>query len=96
MRPPFFSIVLPTYNRAHFLVNSIGSVLSQNFRDWELLIIDDGSTDNTKEVAQNWVAKDSRFVYLHKENGGVSSARNFGIEKAETLGEGKLWYSKRL
>jgi hypothetical protein len=65
------------------LDEALQSICNQTYTDWECSIVDDGSTDNTKEVAQNWVAKDSRFVYLHKENGGVSSARNFGIEKAK-------------
>jgi glycosyltransferase involved in cell wall biosynthesis len=80
---PLVSIIVPCYNLAQYLDEALQSICNQTYTDWECSIVDDGSTDNTKEVAQNWVAKDSRFVYLHKENGGVSSARNFGIEKAK-------------
>jgi glycosyltransferase involved in cell wall biosynthesis len=81
---PLVSIIVPCYNLAQYLDEALLSIYNQTYTDWECSIVDDGSSDNTKEVAQNWVAKDSRFVYLHKENGGVSSARNFGIEKAKS------------
>ena len=81
---PLVSIIVPCYNLAQYLDEALLSIYNQTYTDWECTIVDDGSQDNTKEVAQNWVAKDSRFVYLYKENGGVSSARNFGIEKANS------------
>lgn len=81
---PLVSIIVPCYNLAQYLDEALLSIYNQTYTDWECSIVDDGSQDNTKEVAQNWVAKDSRFVYLHKENGGVSRARNFGIEKAKS------------
>jgi len=74
---PFFSIVVPTYNRAHFLSKMIESVLSQTFIDWELVIVDDGSTDNTKELIEKYT--DSRIRYLWQENQERSAARNNGI-----------------
>lgn len=74
------SIILPTYNRAHLIQTAIDSVLTQKFEDWELIIVDDGSTDNTKEiVAAN---QDERIIYLYQENAERSVARNKGIEKA--------------
>jgi glycosyltransferase involved in cell wall biosynthesis len=80
---PLVSIIVTCYNLAKYLDEALQSIYNQTYTDWECIIVDDGSSDNTKEVAQNWESKDSRFVYLHKENGGVSSARNFGIEKAK-------------
>lgn len=76
------SIIVPCYNQAQYLDECLQSVLDQTYSYWECLIIDDGSPDNTEEVAKKWVVKDARFKYFKKENGGVASARNFGIEKA--------------
>lgn len=81
MRPPLFSIIIPTYNRAHFLSGAIESVLNQTCSDWELLIIDDGSTDNTKEVVLNY--PDRRIRYVHQKNAERSAARNNGIQHAK-------------
>lgn len=78
---PFFSIILPTYNRAHFLPKAIESVLAQTFDDWELVIVDDGSTDNTKEVVVSY--KDPRIIYIYQENQERSAARNNGIIHAK-------------
>lgn len=77
---PFFSVILPTYNRAHFLPKAIESVLGQTFADWELIIVDDGSTDNTKEVVAAYA--DSRVVYHYQQNQERSAARNNGIKQA--------------
>ena len=77
------SIIVPCYNLAQYLDEALQSIYNQTYTDWECIIVDDGSSDNTKEITQNWESKDSRFVYLYKENGGVSSARNLGIEKAK-------------
>ncbi len=74
------SIILPTYNRADYIRSALDSVFSQTFRNWELVIIDDGSTDDTVAVINEY--DDSRIVYLYQENRGVSAARNHGIEKA--------------
>lgn len=77
------SIIIPCYNQDEYLDEALQSVFNQTYVDWECLIIDDGSPDNTEERAKIWVEKDSRFRYFYKENGGVSSARNFGIAKAK-------------
>jgi glycosyltransferase involved in cell wall biosynthesis len=74
------SIVVPCYNQAHYLDESLLSVLNQSYSNWECFIVNDGSPDNTEEVAQKWCKKDERFKYLKKENGGLSSARNAGIK----------------
>lgn len=73
------SIVIPCFNQAHFLAECIDSVLNQTYEDWEVLIIDDGSTDHTREVAIDFANLDSRIHYLYQTNSGLSSARNFGI-----------------
>ncbi|MGL5058218.1 MAG: glycosyltransferase family 2 protein [Fusobacteriaceae bacterium] len=75
------SVIMATYNRSKTIQKAIDSVLSQTFKNFELIIIDDGSTDNTMEVIQN--ISDSRIVYYSKENGGQSSARNYGIKRAK-------------
>ncbi len=77
---PKYSIVLPTYNRARFLDAAIDSVLAQSVNDWELVIVDDGSTDNTREIALRY--KDERIKYYYQENLERSAARNNGIKRA--------------
>lgn len=76
------SIIVPCYNQAQFLDEALNSVLDQSYVNWECIIIDDGSPDNTKEVALRWCNEDKRFIYLKKENGGLSEARNTGIKSA--------------
>ena len=78
---PFFSIIIPTYNRANFIRKTIESVLNQTFTDFELIIIDDGSTDNTKEVITS--IKDNRIRYYKKKNEERGIARNFGVKKSK-------------
>lgn len=73
------SIIVPCYKQAHFLKESLQSVLNQNYLNWECIIVNDGSPDNTEEIVLEWCNKDNRFLYLSKENGGLSSARNAGI-----------------
>ncbi|MFI2743786.1 glycosyltransferase family 2 protein [Zhouia sp. PK063] len=77
------SIIIPCYNQAHFLDECLESVLNQTYNNWECVIVNDGSPDNTKEIAQKWLDKDNRFKYIEKENGGLSSARNAGLDKSE-------------
>lgn len=77
-----FSIILPTYNRAGFLPQAIVSVLAQTYCNWELLVIDDGSTDNTREVVNHFISKDVRVKYFYQKNQERSAARNHGIEKS--------------
>ena len=76
------SIIVPCYNQAQYLDECLQSVLDQTYHNWECIIVNDGSPDNTEEFANKWTAKDSRFKYLLKTNGGLSSARNAGIETA--------------
>ncbi|MDR2955152.1 MAG: glycosyltransferase family 2 protein [Prevotella sp.] len=79
---PYISVIVPCYNQAQYLNEALQSVLDQSYTDWECIIVNDGSPDNTREIAEKWNIKDSRFRYLEKENGGISSARNAGIEIA--------------
>lgn len=75
-----FSIIIPTYNRAHLISLPIESIISQSHQDWELIIIDDGSTDNTQEVVESY--NDDRIKYFWQENQERSASRNNGIMKA--------------
>jgi glycosyltransferase involved in cell wall biosynthesis len=80
MQKPVISVITPTFNRAHTVKKAIDSVLSQTYTKWELIIIDDGSTDKTKQVTES--VQDKRIKYFYKENGGPSSARNHGVSRA--------------
>jgi len=80
MKSPYFSIIIPTFNRCNFLKNAIRSVLLQTKTDFELIIIDDGSTDSTATMIKTF--EDKRLVYVHQQHQGVSSARNHGITLA--------------
>ncbi len=79
---PRVTIVVPCYKQAQFLRVTLASVYAQTYIDWECLVIDDGSPDETSHIAKEWAEKDSRFCYHRKENGGLSSARNFGLKLA--------------
>ena len=78
---PEISIIVPVYNVEQYLPRCIDSILAQTFTDFELLLIDDGSPDNCGKVCDDYAAKDARIRVFHKENGGVSSARNFGLDR---------------
>ncbi len=75
---PKVSVIIPTYNRAHFIAEAIQSVLDQTFTDFEIIVVDDGSTDNTKNVVDGF--KDPRIKYIYQENRGVANARNTSIK----------------
>lgn len=77
---PTFSIITPCFNKAQFLAETLDSVLNQTCHDWECIIIDDGSTDNTKQIADMYTGKDCRFKYIYQTNQGVSAARNNAIK----------------
>jgi len=76
------SIIIPAYNAARFLKTTIHSVLAQTYTDWECIIVDDGSTDDTAKIATAFENTDARIRCFHKSNGGLSSARNFGLIKS--------------
>lgn len=81
-RKPFISVIIPVYNGASVVQECLNSILKQDFKDFELLIIDDGSTDDTFKICTRISSNDTRIKVFHKKNGGVSSARNFGLRKA--------------
>jgi len=92
------SVIIPTYNRFSFLVESIESVLSQTFSDFELIIVDDGSSDGTGKVRE--IYRD-RIKYIYQENSGASSARNSGIQASKSeyicfLDSDDLWEKEKL
>lgn len=80
---PKISVIVPTYNAETTIENCIKSILAQSFLDFELIIIDDGSTDTTRFICNTYEGKDKRVIVIHKENGGVSSARNLGLDVAQ-------------
>ena len=82
MELPFFSVIIPIYNVEKYLNECVDSVLSQTFTNIEIILVDDGSPDRCPELCDNYAAKDIRISVVHKENGGLSDARNAGIRKA--------------
>lgn len=76
------SIILPCYNQGEFLSDALDSILKQTYPDWEAIIVNDGSTDKTEEIAMKYVAKDNRIHYYFQHNKGVSAARNNAINNA--------------
>ena len=79
---PVVSIIVPCYNQAPYLSEALQSVLDQTYSEWECIIVNDGSTDGSEEIAKEWADRDSRFKYFHKANSGVSDTRNFGIKQS--------------
>lgn len=77
------SVIVPIYNAEKYLKTTIGSILNQTYKDFELLLVDDGSTDSSLQICKELSQKDSRIRILHKSNGGVSSARNYGLRNAK-------------
>ncbi len=76
---PIITVIIPTFNRERFVVKALDSVLQQSFRDYEIVVIDDGSTDDTRKVLEPYA---NRIRYIYQDNSGVSSARNAGIKAA--------------
>ena len=76
------SVIVPVYNTEKYLRKCIESILSQSYKNIELLLINDGSTDSSAEICREYLNKDKRCYYFEKENGGLSDARNYGIERA--------------
>ena len=79
------SFILPSYNVAPYLEPCVKSIEQQNIHDYEIIIVDDGSTDNTLDVATALATQNQAIVVIHQENGGVSKARNVGLAKAQGL-----------
>lgn len=83
MLKPLVSIIIPCYNYGMFLSQTFASVLEQSYSEWECLIIDDGSTDDSRNICLELMKSEPRLVYHYKTNGGLSSARNYGIKMAK-------------
>lgn len=79
MNIPIVSIIVPVYNVEKYLRSCLDSILAQTFTDWECVLVDDGSTDGSRSICDQYANIDERFVTIHKDNGGVSTARNYGI-----------------
>lgn len=79
---PIISIIVPVYNCEKYIAKCVESIIGQTFVDWELLLIDDGSKDNSPQICDKFAAADNRIRTIHKTNGGASSARNRGIDEA--------------
>jgi len=79
---PKVSIVLPVYNKEEYLPTTLNSLLSQSYQDWELIAVDDGSTDTSGEILEHFARRDPRITLVSQENRGVSAARNSGLSKA--------------
>ena len=79
---PIISVVIACYNQGIYLSDALNSLEKQTFQNWEGIIVNDGSTDGTEEIALEYVKKDERFKYVFQENGGVSKARNIGAAQA--------------
>jgi len=82
---PSVSVIIPTFNREELIVDTLDSVLNQTFENWECIVVDDGSTDNTKDVLEKYISTDKRFNYFSRKNEpkGASSCRNIGIREAK-------------
>ena len=76
------SIIVPVYNAEKWLERCLDSIVAQTYTDWELLLIDDGSTDDSATICDEYAAKDERIRVFHKENGGVVQARRIGVEQS--------------
>ena len=79
---PMFSVIMPVYNHAAYVCEAIRSVVAQTFADWELRIVDDGSTDSSDRIVEEWAGRDRRIHTLHQSNAGPAAARNAGIARA--------------
>ncbi|MFC0776726.1 glycosyltransferase family 2 protein [Flavobacterium sp. HJSW_4] len=93
MLNPVISIIIPTYNRAHLINETLDSILTQTYGDWECIIVDDGSTDNTAEVVSKYIEKDNRFQYHSRPSErmkGPNSCRNYGFELSK--GDYVKWF----
>ena len=80
---PKISIIVPVYNAEQWLERCIESIVAQTYADWELLLVDDGSNDRSGDICDRYAASDPRIQAFHKPNGGVSSARNLGLDHAQ-------------
>ena len=81
-KQPLISVIVPVYNVEEYLPRCLDSIINQTYKNLEILLIDDGATDNSGKICDEYALKDNRIRVFHKENGGVSSARNLGLDNA--------------
>ncbi|MFD2433455.1 glycosyltransferase family 2 protein [Mesonia maritima] len=96
---PFFSVVIPLFNKENHIYDTLTYILNQTFPDFEVIVVNDGSTDNSSNIVENF--SDSRIRLFHQENQGASVARNFGISRAQSkyialIDADDIWYSTHL
>ncbi len=82
-KPPLVSIIVPCYNYGHLLNETLNNILEQSYQNWECIIVDDGSTDNTSSVANEFVKNHKQFSYVFQKNAGLSAARNTGLHHSK-------------
>ena len=83
MLKPLISIIVPVYNTSFYLRTCLDSIISQSYTFIEIIVIDDGSTDNSGKICDEYAEKDNRIKVFHRENGGVSRAKNYGLKIAK-------------
>lgn len=83
MNKPLISVIVPVYNVEKFLSRCLNSILAQTYNNLEVILVDDGSTDNSGKICDDYALKDKRIRVIHKQNGGVSSARNMALSVAK-------------
>lgn len=79
---PLVSVIMPAYNQAQYIHEAIDSVVNQTYKNWELIIVDDGSPDNVADIVKDYTCKDKRIKFYHTENHGVSAARNYAVSQS--------------
>ncbi|MCC9043476.1 glycosyltransferase [Myroides sp. M-43] len=82
VKEPLISVIVPIYNVEDYLGECLDSIINQSYENLEIILINDGTPDNSAEICREYAARDNRIVFLEKENGGLSSARNFGLDHA--------------
>ncbi len=85
MKKPKISVIVPCYNYGHFIAQTLQCLQKQTFKDWECIVVDDGSTDNSKSVVAHFVKEDPRITYIYQDNKGLPGARNTGIDVAKGM-----------
>lgn len=88
---PYFSIMVPTYNQAHYLPSCLNSLISQSFSNWEAVVVNDGSTDETSNILEKWASKDPRIRVFHQKNAGTAGALNTALSHCK--GQWVCWLS---